>query len=141
MKIIGFNFSSIHAEKSDNSAENLNVKTNIDISEIHSVKSDFFNPKESLIGVKFEYKIDYEPEFAKIYFIGTVLFSMDSKESSEILKQWEDKKIPENFRMSLFNIILKKSNLRSLQLEEELNLPLHIPMPSLKPQSKQKNSQ
>ena len=136
MKIVGFNFTGINAEKTDKLVENLNIKTNIDISDIHDVKSDFLNPKESLIGVRFSYKVDYDPEFAKIYFTGTVLFSMDSKDSSEILKQWKDKKMPDKFKLALFNVILKKSNLRALQIEEELNLPLHIPMPSLKPEVK-----
>jgi peptidoglycan hydrolase CwlO-like protein len=31
---------------------------------------------------------------------------------------------------------LTKSNLKALQLEEEMNLPLHIPLPSLKPADK-----
>ncbi len=132
MKLIGFNFTKINAQKSEKIIENVNIKTNIDVSDIHEVKSDFFGSKESLVGVKFGYKIDYEPEFAGILFNGTVLFSTNSKESVEILNQWEQKKILDKFKIPLFNIILKKSNLRALQLEEELNLPLHIPMPSLK---------
>jgi len=36
----------------------------------------------------------------------------------------------------LFNIILKKSTLKALQIEEELNIPLHMQLPSLKKQEK-----
>lgn len=136
MKIIGFSFTKLHAEKTEKNMENINIKTNIDISEIHEVKSDFLNSKDSLLGIKFKYSINYEPEFASVVLKGTVLFSMDKKEASEIIKEWKSKQIPESFRLTLFNVILKKSNLKSLQLEEELNLPLHIPMPSVKPEQK-----
>jgi hypothetical protein len=51
----------------------------------------------------------------------------------EILKQWESHIIPEEFKIPLFNIILKKSNFKALELEEDLLLPSHIPMPSIKP--------
>ena len=48
------------------------------------------------------------------------------------IRQWNSKKLPEDFRIALFNVILKKSNVKALELEDELNIPLHIPLPSLK---------
>ena len=50
------------------------------------------------------------------------------------------KNLPEEFRLSVFNLILKKSSLKALQLEEELNIPLHIAMPFLKAQDKSQDS-
>jgi len=136
MKLIGFNFSKVHAEKSEKSekpaGQGINVKSNIDISKIYEVKSEFIGMKESLVGVKFSYAIDYNPDFAKILFEGTVLFSTNSKELKEILNVWKDKKVQEDFKIPLFNTILKKSNIKALYLEEELNLPTHMPMPSIK---------
>ena len=135
MKIIGFNFDKINIEKlSGKTEKNLKVKTNIDISEIKEIKSENTMVKESIIAAQFIFNINYEPDFAKINFSGNVLFSVDSKLSKEILKQWEDKKMPEEFRVLLFNVILRKANLKALQLEEEMNFPLHVPMPSLKNQ-------
>jgi hypothetical protein len=132
MKIAGFNFTKIHAEKSTKPAQKVNINTNIDISDINELKSDYINSKEKIIGVKFSYKIEYNPEFANISFEGIVLFALDPKEAQDVLKQWEGKKILESFKIPLFNTILKKANLRALHLEEELNLPQHIPMPSVK---------
>lgn len=136
MKKIGFNFTKLHAEKSEKSAENININTNIDVSDVHEVKSDFLSSKDSLVGVKFKYSINYEPEFAAVELNGMVLFSMDKKEATDIIGKWKSKELPESFKLTLFNVILKKSNLKSLHLEEELNLPLHIPMPSVKPEQK-----
>jgi len=134
MKIIGFNFDKINIEKLPGGAENLEVKTNIDISEINEVKSENAPIKEEFIGVKFAFTVNYDPNFAKINLSGSVLFTVDEALSKDILEQWKDKKMPEEFRVLLFNVILRKANLKALQLEEEMNLPLHVPMPSLKKQ-------
>jgi len=134
MKVMGFNFTKLNAEKSSDNFSNLQIKTHIDISSINELKADSFKIKENLFGVKFSYIVEYSPEVAKLEFEGNVLFAIDVKLSKEIIKQWKDKKIQEDFRIFLFNIILKKSNLKALQLEEELNLPLHISLPSLKKQ-------
>ena len=60
----------------------------------------------------------------------------NSKKIKEILKQWKNKKISEDFKIPLFNLILRKSNVKTLELEEEMGLPLHIPLPHLKNQKK-----
>lgn len=129
---MGFNFTKINAEKSEKQIQNLSIKTNIDISNITPVKADILSSREEILAVKFEYSIDYEPEFAKISFTGIVLLSLDPEEAKNVLEMWKEKKMPEEFKTVIFNIILKKSGLRSLQLEEELNLPTHIPLPSIK---------
>jgi hypothetical protein len=132
MRLIGFNFKKINAEKLSENAQNLKINTGIDISEIREVKSTFFKTKEEMIAVSFDYNISYEPGFAKLNFAGNVLLGVDPKKSKEILKMWKEEKVPEDFRLAVFNIILKKSSLRALQLGEEMNLPPHFPLPSIK---------
>lgn len=132
MKIIGFNLTKISAEKLSNKLEGVKINTNIDISDIKEVKSDFFNAKEKILGIKFTNTINYDPDFSKIELSGNILISIDKNTFEQILKDWKKKNIPEDFRLTIFNLILKKSSLKALQLEEELNIPLHMPMPSLK---------
>jgi len=133
MKIVGINFTKINAEKlEENSNQKLNIKSNIDISDVYDVKYEFLNLKEALVGVKFTYLVNYEPNYAKISFEGIVVFSVAKEESKEILDSWREKKVLDAFKVPLFNTILKKSNIKALHLEEELNLPTHIPMPSVK---------
>jgi len=134
MNIIGFNFKKINVEKFLDKVENIKINTKIDVSEITMIKSDILKTKEEIIGIRFNYEISYDPDFAKIGFSGNILFSIESKKAKEILKQWKDKKIPEDFKITLFNVILRKSNIKALQLEDEMNLPLHISLPSLKKQ-------
>ncbi len=141
MRLVGFNFVKINVEKFSDKIENLKINTNINILEINEVKSDFFKAKEEFISIKFSYDIIYDPNFAKIEFIGNVLFAVDPKIAKNILKQWKDKKVPEDFKLPLFNIILRKSNLKALQLEDEVNLPLHISLPSLKKQKSEEKKE
>src|SRR4030042_29768 len=99
MRVIGFNFTKISIEKNKEPSEvadKLNTKTKIDIAEINEIKSHILKTKDELIGVTFAYKVDYEPEVAKILLEGKILFSADSKAIKEILKQWKKKNMPEN---------------------------------------------
>lgn len=135
MKVVGFNFSKINIERIKNSLdskEKLKVNTSIDIPEINEVKSHILKTKDQVISANFNYKINYDPEFAKIEIEGNVLITVEPKKAKEILKQWKDKKMPEDFKTFLFNVIIKKSTLKALYLEEELDLPLHMPLPSIK---------
>tara|TARA_Y100000034_G_scaffold119266_1_gene160854 strand:- start:1548 stop:1967 length:420 start_codon:yes stop_codon:yes gene_type:complete len=138
MKILGFNFTKINIEKFSDNLEKLKMNTNIDISNIKQVKSDFLKSKEEIIGVKFNYIVDYSPNIAKLELNGNILLTTAPKILKDIIKQWKDKKIPEGFRMALFNIILRRSTIKSLQLEDEMNLPPHINLPRVSNQQEKK---
>ena len=134
MRVIGFNFDKISVEKLKDRTEKLNIKTNIDISEIKQIESDILKTKDDLVQAKFSYTVKYEPGYANIDLKGTALLSLEEKQAKEVIKEWKKKQMPEGFRTFLFNIIMRKASLRSLHLEDELNLPLHLPLPTLIPQ-------
>lgn len=134
MRLIGFNFKKINVEKLLDKIENLKIETNIDIEDIVFVDSNLLKTDEKIINIKFNYNIFYNPEIAKINLGGNLILSMEPKIIEEILKQWKDKKIATNLKITIFNIILRKSNVKALQLEEEMNLPFHINLPVIKEQ-------
>jgi hypothetical protein len=136
MKLISFNFTKIDVEKLSDNLKDLKINTGIDISDIQPIKSDFLKLDDELLAVTFSYNISYEEKIAKLDFKGNLLISVESKLTKEVLKQWQEKKIPEEFKLTVFNIILKKASLKAIQFEEEFNLPLHLPLPSIKPQEK-----
>lgn len=138
MRIIGFNFTKISIERlTDTGPEGeLKIGTQIDVPEIKEIKSDILKTKEEILAAKFTYEVNYDPNFAKVGLEGRILIALNPKIAKDVLKQWKKKKIPEDFRILLFNVILKKSSLKALDLEEELNLPLHIPLPSFKKEEK-----
>ncbi len=132
MKILGFNFNKVGAEKMEGGKGEIKINTSINISKIEKIKSPPIKTKEEIFGVSFEYSINYDPSFAKLTFAGSIIISVDSKLAKEVEKDWKDKKMPEDFKMGLFNVIFRKANIKALQLEDELGLPLHLPMPTLK---------
>jgi hypothetical protein len=137
MKLVGFNFTKIAIEKTGDSYKNLKLNTKMDIFNIDSVDSPFFKGEEDLIKVKFLYTIDYAPTIAKIELGGNILLGVEKTKSKGILEGWKEKKIPEDFRLLIFNLVLKKANVKALELEDQMGLPLHVPMPSLKKQKKE----
>ena len=132
MKIIGFNFDKIHIEKISDTRKDLKINTNVDITDVKSSKQKLFQTKEEVIEIKFSYEVDYSPDIAKISLSGHVVLLIDSKTAKNFVKEWKNKKLPEEHRLIIFNVIMKKSNLKAIQLEDEMNLTLHISLPSVK---------
>ena len=131
MKVIGFNFTKLSAERLKETVEDIKINTELDFPEIKETKSPFLKIKEELLEAKFEYKVNYEPGLAKVVIEGKVLFSVDEKTANEVLKQWKKKNLPEDFRILLVNVVMRKSTLKALSLCDELNLPVHVPLPIL----------
>ena len=138
MRVIGFSFNKISVERKPVLDKGIKVNTNIDISEIKELDNKILKTKEILLGIKFAYVVNYSPDFAKVELSGEVILAVEQKLAKETLNQWKDKKMPENFKIFLFNMVLMKSNLKALQLEEEVNIPLHFPLPSLKKPEEEK---
>lgn len=138
MRIIGFNFTKLSVDRTETPqpTEKVDIETTMDITSVSEVKDHPIKTEDKAISVDFQYGVDYKPNFAKVDIKGRLVLMVDSKIAKEVLKNWEKKEVPEDFRMFLFNIVLKKSTLKALQLEEELNLPLHIPMPSFRKSEK-----
>lgn len=134
MRVVGFNFTKISIESLKQITKGYKINTEIDVPEIKSMnlKDTPIKTKEEIIGAEFIYSVKYDPDFVKIRLEGNILFSTDAKTAKDILKQWKNKKIPNAFKFFLFNMILRKSTLKALDLEEELNIPLHVPLPSFK---------
>lgn len=137
MRVVGFTFKKISIERlKEASKESISVKTNIDVPELKEIKTHVLKTKDNLLNVSFKYNINYEPSFAEVSLEGNIVVTIDPKTHKEVMKEWKKKKLPSDFRMFIFNMILKKSTLKALQLEEELNLPLHMPIPSFKKSNK-----
>lgn len=129
MKLAGFNFTKINVEKFTNDFKNLKINTSINLVSIDEAKT--IKTNDSFLNLKFNYSIDYDPKIAKIEFEGNMLISIDSKKAKEILDDWKNKKIKDESRLAIFNGILMKSNIKAVQIESEMGLPIHFKLPSL----------
>ena len=137
MRLVGFNFTKINAEKFSNKLDKLKIETSINLDSIEEIKNELLKTKDIILNIKFNYIISYEPKIAKIDLGGSMTLSVDSKQGKEILKKWKTKKLEEDIRLTIFNVILMKSNVKAIQLEDEMILPTHFKLPSLKPSKKE----
>ena len=138
MKLLGFNLTKIGIEKTKDVVKDLKIENKVDISEIKEVNQDILKSKDEVLAVKFTYIIDYSPGIAKVHMEGSILVSVESKVAKEVLKGWtsKDKNLPEEFRATIFNIIFRKAGLKAMELEDDMGLPLHIQMPSIRKKEK-----
>jgi len=130
MRLTGFNFNKISIERFSDDISKLKINTKIDISKIDKFLPPNFD--KELLKADFTYVLDYSLDFAKIEFKGSVIFQVEENEMVEVLDNWKKKKLEEGFQRVLFNTILRKTNVKALELEEDLGLPFHMVMPSLK---------
>jgi len=129
MKIIGFNLNKVSIEKTSIAKGKLEIKSGLDIQDITKEEINISNT--NTIKFDFKYTVDYNPNIAKIDLRGFVIILDDKNEGKEILQDWKKKKFNHPVKLPLFNFIMGKCNIKALQLEDELGLPLHIPLPKL----------
>lgn len=129
MRIIGFNFTKISAERKKNIKGKLEVKSNLEIENIKKEKIDVV--ESNVLKFDFKFIVSYDPGFAELVFNGFVLIMLEKERIKDIMKNWKKKKINDKIKLPLFNLILTKCNIKSLQFEEEFGLPTHVPMPRL----------
>ena len=129
MKIIGFNLTKILVQREETQKDGLQVNQNINIKDISEEKIPITEDKA--LKITFNLTITYSEDYAKLEFEGNVLILPEKEELKNFLDSWKNKKIPEQKRIPLFNFIMNKCNIKALYLEDEMSLPLHIPMPRI----------
>jgi hypothetical protein len=136
MKLLGINFHKISAERED-SLKPTNVNINIKFLNVEKDKLDLLKIDE-ILKIYFNYNVSYresedqtQKPKAELIYEGHVVISVNKEESKEILKTWKKQEIPNPYKTPIFNLILKKCSIRTLNLEEDLNLPFHVPLPKI----------
>jgi hypothetical protein len=133
VKIVGFNLTKISIEREKEMKGKLEIKSNLSVTDVNKENIDLSKENE-VVAFDFNLTINYEPKVAEIVFNGEVLVLMSHEEAKNVFKKWKKKEIEDSIRIIIFNTILVKCNIKALELEDELNLPTHIPMPKLAPQ-------
>jgi len=138
MRIIGFNIKKISADKKKPLKGKIDIKSNIDLKNI--TQENVSISDKSAINFEFAFTVGYEPKLAEIEILGNVVALDEEDKFKDILKEWKKKKLNPEIKIPLFNFIMEKCNLKALHLEEELSLPLHIPLPKLQSQPTSNNN-
>jgi hypothetical protein len=135
MKIIGFNQTKILAERKEKIEGNVSINQKININKISS-EAILLGDKDA-IKIEFTFSTIFSEDTGKIEFSGFVMILPEGEEEEKFKKSMGSNKIPEDLRLPIFNFIMGKCTLKTLGLEEELGLPLHIQMPKLNPKKKE----
>jgi hypothetical protein len=130
MRIIGFNLLKTSVERKEKPIPRPKITQNVDIKDVTKEKIPISD--QEVLKIRFNFVISYSGDFAKLEFEGNVIALPGKEGLKDFLKSWKDKKIPEDVRIGLFNFIMSKCNVKALQLEDEMGLPLHVPMFRLK---------
>jgi hypothetical protein len=132
MKIIGFSINKIASERKNQIKGKLEIKNNFSIENISKTEVNLL--KEDALKIDFAYTLNYEPNFAEIKILGSVVCLDDKKESEAILKEWKNKKFISDSKIAIFNYIMEECNFRAINMEKDLGLPFHLPFPKISAQ-------
>lgn len=138
MPIIGFNYTKILVERKKPLRENIKVKNDINIDNIEKAKVPLPN-QEGVLQIEFTYTSEYQPGIASIEIKGNILFLDSPEESEKAIDSWKkNKKLPSKAAQHILNSILIRCGVKALSLSQDLNLPPHIRLPTVSPQTKPK---
>jgi len=140
MRIIGFNFTKVSAEKPKEFKLGSKINTNIGFLDIEKEESGIVKEESEVLRVSFNFSVTYtdaekqekDTNRGEVSLTGFIILMATKEESKILFDSWKKKELPATFKVPIFNLILKKCSVRALQLEEELGLPLHIMLPQLK---------
>lgn len=130
--IIGFNIEKIIAEKTGNTKGRIDIKNKVSIKEVTKEKILIGNKNTEILHFHFIFELNYEPKIGHISINGFVPYLDEAKNIKEIIEQWKkNKKVKVELMTQVINTTLFKCHLKALELSQEVNLPLHIPLPKL----------
>ncbi|MAG25074.1 hypothetical protein CMI47_05785 [Candidatus Pacearchaeota archaeon] len=152
MQIIGFNFTKITSEKSPD-YQHSTINTDIKFTNVEKESVEMLKDAEA-IKLSFTFSINYEEpqdkdkkskkkpkKYGSVDFAGQIILSATEQEAKDFEDSWKEKQVPKSSVVPLYNFLLKKCSTRALQLEEDLNLPPHIPFPQVSFDQNQQQNQ
>jgi len=132
MRYVGLRLQKIEADRfSEISGGNINVNSNFNLGKVKKEAELTKDSDKPIFSFEFTYSIKYE-DSAEISFKGMVFIEIEDKKLIKELEK-EDTKVSDNdLRKFILDVVLARTHVESLHLEEKLNLPFHIQSPRVK---------
>ena len=140
MPIIGFQLEKVSIERHNLIKGKVNVKTDMNFTKISEQTIKDLSKENRALKFDFDFTIKYNPDIATMEFKGHVLWLDKPEKAKQILEDWKTKKIEEELNWGIRNLIWTKCNIKAFVLEEEIGLPLHLPLPKLIPPKQQEKT-
>jgi len=125
LKLIGSKIIKIEAGRNKEFNGELQIKTNVKINSFQKIK----DVKDSL-KILYDFEVNYG-ELGEIKIKGYLFLSGEQKTIKELLKIQKNKDYNSPEYISITNLIIQKASIKALELEEELNLPIHVKLPTI----------
>ena len=138
MPVVGFNLEKTLAERTGKLTKGMQARHNMTITAVES-EDIRIGEKTTKPGLKFtfEYIVEYLPKIGKVLVSGNVLFLDDEKKIKSTLTDWKkNKNISQELTAQVLNTAIVKSTIKALNLSQEINLPPHMPIPTITPKTK-----
>ncbi|MBW3011900.1 hypothetical protein KY311_01830 [Candidatus Woesearchaeota archaeon] len=133
MALVGFNFLKISGERTGELKGKINVNNNVILRKIQKSALGLNLGTDQGIEVGFEFSSKYSPEVGQIVMTGNILLLEKKDVAETILSTWEkEKKLPPRLMQQVFSTILRKCNIKALNMAEDLGLPSPIKLPDVK---------
>jgi len=135
MPVVGFNLEKASVQRNKQLQKGMQSKQNIIVSSITPEEIQL-GEKSTRQGLKFsfEYEVLYEPGIGKVEINGSILYTDDEKKIKEIQKEWDkNKKMSPELTAKVLNTAIMKCTIKALSLSQEVNLPPHLPLPTIMP--------
>ena len=119
MRIIGFNFTKVSAEKSKEFKLGSKINTNISFLDIEREESGIVKEESEVLRVSFNCSVTYtdtekqekEANRGEVSLTGFIILMATKEESKLLLDSWKKKELPVAFKVPIFNFILKKCSI------------------------------
>ena len=132
--IVGFRIDAVEAVKDREPAGNINVESSPTILNMEEKK---MKEMKNVLGLEFEFKTLYKPDYGYIRISGEVLFK--AKNAKDAMKKWEKSKaIDPEIAVPVLNFVFRKCLTQAIYLSDLLGLPPAIQFPVVKEQKKEK---
>jgi hypothetical protein len=125
IKLIDSKFIEIEAKRDPNFSGKLELKTNIKIISVEKTEKS-----KEMLKINYIFEADYK-DLGKIKLNGLLFLNTDTKTVKKIIKNKEENDYSSEEFIIITNTIIQKASIKAFELEEELNLPIHIKLPSL----------
>jgi hypothetical protein len=137
-RLLGFNYTELKASKNPTFTGKVDINSNIAIDNMEKAKGT--DSKNDILKVDFSFSIDYEKDLGKVSLKGLLFVAADSKQIKQTISAWKDKKTPTQLYTTILNIVLQKTAVKAIEIEDEIGLPIHLQnaFPKVSPKSLEK---
>ncbi|MBS3151452.1 hypothetical protein J4443_03685 [Candidatus Woesearchaeota archaeon] len=141
MPIVGFHLEKTLAERTKKLQKGMKATHNITITSIQNEDIEMGkSTKKPGLKFSFEYEVDYQPNIGKVSIEGSVLYLDDEKTVKAILDNWKkNKNVNQEVTAQVLNTAIVRCTIKALNMAQEVNLPPHMPIPTVTPRGREQD--